>query len=62
MTTLQQRSGGYAVAVASLSGFYIAAIKETVSEAEALAKHLAEEGHVSTFVFFTDVAFTWDSP
>ncbi|MGQ0634402.1 MAG: hypothetical protein ACT4QC_07325 [Planctomycetaceae bacterium] len=60
MPNLQERSGGYAVAVASLSGFYIAAIEETVSEAEALARHLAEEGRVSSFVFFTDVAFVWE--
>lgn len=60
MPELHERSGGYAVAVASLSGFYIAAIEETLSEAEVLAKHLAEEGRVNTFVFFTDVAFTWE--
>jgi hypothetical protein len=60
MPTLNEKSGGYAVAVASLSGFYIAAIEETVSEAEALAKHLAEDGHVNTYVFFIDVGFVWE--
>ena len=60
MSTLTERSGGYAVAVASLSGFYIAAIEETLSEAEGLAKHLAEEGHVNTYVFFIDVGFVWE--
>lgn len=60
MPVLAERSGGYAVAVASLSGFYIAAIEETLSEAEALAKHLAEEGHVNTYVFFIDVGFVWE--
>ena len=60
MPVLTERSGGYAVAVASLSGFYIAAIEETLSEAEALAKHLAEEGHVNTYVFFLDIGFVWE--
>ena len=60
MPVLTERSGGYAVAVASLSGFYIAAIEETVSEAEALARHLAEEGHVNTYVFFLDLGFVWE--
>ena len=48
------------MAVASLSGYYIAAIEETVSEAEAVAKHLALEGHVNTYVFFIDVGFVWE--
>lgn len=60
MPALTEKSGGYAVAVASLSGFYIAGIEETVSEAGALAKHLAEEGRVNTFVFFIDVGFVWE--
>lgn len=60
MPTLRERTGGYAVAVASLSGFYIAAIEETVSEAEALARHLAEERRVNTYVFFIDVGFVWE--
>lgn len=60
MPTLTEKTGGYAVAVGALSGFYIAAIEETVSEAELLAKHLAEEGRVNTFVFFIDVGFVWE--
>ena len=60
MPVLTERSGGYAVAVASLSGFYIAAIEETLSEAESLAKHLAEEGRVNTYVFFLDIGFVWE--
>jgi hypothetical protein len=60
MSTLNKKSGGYAVAVASLSGYYIAAIEDTASEAESLAQHLAEEGHVNTFVFFIDVGFVWE--
>lgn len=60
MPSLNQRSGGYAVAVGALSGFYIAAIEETLTEAEILAKHFAEEGRVNTCVFFVDAGFVWE--